>query len=279
MSTSFLYVPADQPRLVAKGREHRGGIILDLEDSVAPGNKAAALAAAREFVEAPARSGETWVRLNPGKSGLAEARELRGSAHLSGVLLAKAEDPDIVRALAEVSQTAVSLLIESARGVLALPQLLETGVVDNVQIGEIDLAADLRYPSGASRGLDWVRNWVVLHSAAWGLTAPIAPVDANYRDLDAFRSTSLELRNLGFGARACIHPAQCAVADDVFGIAADRLADAHRMLDEYEAALRENHGAFGDASGSMVDAATVRTARRLTGRSAVEPGADPRFTD
>ncbi|WP_248960666.1 hypothetical protein [Sphaerisporangium perillae] len=76
------------------------------------------------------------------------------------------------------------------------------------------------------------------------------------------------LRSLGFQGRACIHPDQVTIANEVFGVDDAELADAHALLDLFERHQRSGSGAFRDAHGAMVDAATVRRARDLTGRTA-----------
>lgn len=263
MPASFLYVPGDQPRLVDKALHHRGAIIVDLEDSVAPSRKGAALSAARDFL-AVQRAFPTWVRVNPGTDGVAEAEALRETDALDGIWLAKAEDPDLAAAIGAAAGVKVGVLVETAKGILALPDLLRPACVVAVQLGEIDLSADLGHRGSSRRGLECFRNWAVLHAVAAKARA-VGPVSADFRDLDAFRVSTVELRDTGFTARACIHPAQVEVVDEVFGVSDEELEAANRMIDTYETALREGRGAYGNA-GAMVDAATIRQARALTGR-------------
>lgn len=271
-SASYLYVPADQPRLLAKAKHHRGAIILDLEDSVAPTRKEEALAAALAFLRDDGFRSQTWVRINPGAAGLREAELLAESPHMAGLWIPKADEPAYVQDLAvrigsaAGGGPALGLLIESARGVLALAELLTLPETKQVQLGEIDLAADLRHATPRPENMAWFRHWLITHAAAAGLPQPVAPVEADYTDLAGFRDSCVSLRDIGFGSRACIHPAQADVAEQVFGTSPEDLAAAHALLDRYEAALRESRGALGDGSGSMIDAATVRSARRLTGR-------------
>lgn len=271
-NASFLYVPADQPKLLAKARSHRGAIILDLEDSVAPSRKEAALAAAVAFLKDELRDGEVWVRINTGAAGLREAELLAECPNLTGLWIPKAEEPayvqDIARRTSEApgGGPALGLLIESARGVLALAELLNLPDTQQVQLGEIDLAADLRHSASRPENMTWFRHWLITHAAAAGLPQPVAPVDADYTNLASFKASCISLRDIGFGSRACIHPAQADLAEQVFSTGAEDLAAAHALLDQYEAALRENRGALGDDKGSMIDAASVRSARRITGR-------------
>jgi citrate lyase beta subunit len=272
MIASHLYIPADQPRLVEKGlaRTH-GALILDLEDAVAPARKDIARHAVLSALGQGSLGASLWVRLNAGAQGVRDAQLLRGAPRLpDGIWIAKAEEASVVEEVAGVfagaeGAPAVGLLIESAKGLLALDSLITAGG-DQIQIGEIDLAADLGYRRVSDEGMAWARGWAVVHSSAHGLLPPVAPVSADYADERSFRAGCERLRDIGFGSRACIHPRQAAIADQVFTPTPEEVAAANRLVDEYELMVAEGRGAFSDSSGAMADAATVRRAKRLTGR-------------
>src|SRR5580658_6970229 len=98
---SFLFVPADSERKLAKGLESEAdALILDLEDSVAAANRPTARKLAREFLDAhgPDRIGR-WVRCNPLASGLAlDDLAATVGGRPDGILLPKCV-PDDVRTL------------------------------------------------------------------------------------------------------------------------------------------------------------------------------------
>lgn len=289
---SHLYVPADQPRFLrAAPRSGADALILDLEDAVAPARKDEARAAAVAFAEErPAEGPELWVRINEGARGQGDARALLATGRVDGlwmpkatagadldalialVAAASAAAPSITPAVAPSAAPAVALglLIESATGLLSLGGTAGRAGVRHLQLGEVDLRADLRMVPDSASGddlLDWARGLAVTHTAAHGLASAVAPVSVHTSDPGAFRASSLRLRALGFQGRACIHPAQVAVANEVFGVDPGELADAHALLDLFEHRLDEGSGAFRDSRGAMVDAATVRRARELTGRT------------
>ena len=72
------------------------------------------------------------------------------------------------------------------------------------------------------------------------------------------------MARLGFLGRACIHPAQVAVANEVFTPAPEAVERARELLARFAA---EGSGVAVDADGRMVDEAVVRQARRLLERA------------
>jgi citrate lyase subunit beta / citryl-CoA lyase len=73
---------------------------------------------------------------------------------------------------------------------------------------------------------------------------------------------------LGFRARTAIHPAQLATINQVFTPSAEQTERAQRVVEAYEAALRQGTGVVTDEHGHMVDVAVVRSSREVLERSA-----------
>ncbi|WP_238006604.1 CoA ester lyase [Dactylosporangium sp. AC04546] len=275
---SYLYVPGDAPDKLAKSLA-RGAdaVIADLEDAVPAAGRSAARASVRSWLSAlPATDRPAvWVRINPGEAGLEDARAVAVPG-LAGVCVAKAETAGELTALAAVLATAeeasglpvggiaVVPLLESAAAVLNAVELARAPRVARLQLGEADLRADLGVTLGPDeRELLPIRSHVVVASAAAGIGPPVAPVSTDYRDLDALRSSTEALRRLGFVGRACIHPAQLPVVNEVFTPSPERLAEAADLVRRYDAAVASGAGVLVGADGRMVDAAVVRAARRL----------------
>jgi citrate lyase subunit beta/citryl-CoA lyase len=286
---SYLYVPGDQPDKLAKAA-HRGAdaLILDLEDAVAPDAKDAGRAAIRAFLEAgthaaaPDRAGvrpagpQLWVRINPGEMGEADVAAVWHPV-LTGVMVAKVESAedlqrvDLALSRAERAadvphgSTAVVPLLESARAVLSAPVIAAGPRVVRLQIGEADLASELGLvvPGPGDQVLAAMRSAVVLAAAAANLQPPVAPVSTDFEDLDTLRRSTIALAGMGFLGRACIHPAQLAVVNEVFTPDPDAVARARSLVDRFDAALAAGQGVMVGDDGRMVDEAVVRQARRL----------------
>ncbi|GGM45909.1 HpcH/HpaI aldolase/citrate lyase family protein [Dactylosporangium sucinum] len=270
---SYLYVPGDAPakldRALSRGAD---ALIVDLEDAVPPGGKAAARAAVAEWVTTVQPGDvEIWVRVNPGPLRDDDVRAVAAAPAVRGLVVAKCESPAEVEALDALlgsmgSSTAVVPLLESAAAVMRAPAIAAAPRVVRLQLGEADLRADLGVsPQGDERELLLVRSQIVLASAAAGIDPPAAPVSTDFTDLGALRASTTALARLGYVGRACIHPAQISVVNEVFTPGAEEVDRARDLIARFEAA---SGGVVVDARGRMVDEAVVRQARRLLARAA-----------
>jgi len=154
-------------------------------------------------------------------------------------------------------------LIESAVAVQSLADIAQAPRVLRLQIGEIDLAADLGVEGGdESNELAFARASVVVASAAAGLLAPVGAISTEFRDLESFARSTERQRRSGFVGRAAIHPAQISVIHAVYAASPDEITDAERLVHRYDAALARGDGVILDENGRMVDEAVVRQSRR-----------------
>ena len=273
ISRSALYVPGDDEdklgRILERGADE---VIIDLEDAVAPKAKDRARETVRIWLhDLPVLdSVAVWVRVNPGALREADVRAVAEAPALTGFVIAKSETVDELVDLDKLlgslgSKAAVVPLLESARAVLRASELARAPRVQRLQIGEADLRADVGITPGPDeRELLYARSHVVMASAAAGIKPPIAPVSTNFRDLDAFRESTHELARLGFVGRACIHPGQVAVANDVFTPTPEQVDSARRLVGRWDFA---GAGIAVDDDGRFVDEAVVRQARLVLARA------------
>lgn len=83
-------------------------------------------------------------------------------------------------------------------------------------------------------------------------------------DIDGLRSSTARARALGFTGRACIHPTQVAVVNEVFTPTAAEIARAHRVVDAFEQA----GGGVALLDGKLIEIPVVRAARRVLAAAA-----------
>ena len=275
---SHLYVPGDKPDVLAKALG-RGAdaLIVDLEDAVAPTAKDEARRIITEWLAtlpvAAENPVEIWIRTNSGADALVDVKAVASPA-VTGFCVAKAEsveEIENVSAALDVIEEELDLpngsfalapLLESAAAVFLARDIAAASRVKRLQVGEADLRADVGFTLGDDqRELLFVRSMVVLASAAAGIDPPVGPVDPNFRDLDALKDSTLAVQRLGYLGRACIHPAQAAVVNDVFTPSAESVEAARSLIERFDAAIAAGAGVFVD-NGKMVDEAVVRQARR-----------------
>lgn len=263
---SYLYVPGHRPDRFAKAASSGAdAIVLDLEDAVPVGAKDDARAAVRDGIGG-LTGPEVWVRVNGGELLEEDVRAVVRPG-LTGVSLPKASVSDLQRvdrALGDADLPVIAL-VETAAGVLDAPAIANAPRVARLAIGEADLSADLAIsPSPDARELAPIRLQIVLASAAAGIEPPIAPVSTDFADLATLRTSTHALRRAGFTARACIHPAQVPIVNEVLTPTRDEVDAARRLVARFE---ETGGGASVDEEGRMVDEAVVRAARRILSRA------------
>jgi len=270
---SLLYVPGSNPRALDKARTlDVDGLILDLEDAVAPGAKVAA----RERVVAAVSAGgwgprEVLVRANAADTpwGADDLAALAGSG-ADGIVLSKVERPETVKA-AEAALTAAGAPIS-----LALWCMIETplGVLNSAAIagssprlaglilGTSDLAKDLRaaYEPGRQPLLTAL-GLCLLAGRAYGL-AVIDGVHLDLEDEAGFAESCRQGAALGFDGKSLIHPKTLAAANAAFAPSTEAVETALRVIAAHAAALTAGQGVTV-VDGRLVEALHVSDAERV----------------
>lgn len=265
---SFLFVPADRPERHAKAlASGTDAVIVDLEDAVAPADKAAGRAALAQGLAAfdAAQRARLLVRINAaGTPWHDEDRVLLQTLApqgLGGVVVPKAESAAALAEVAAVAGPACALLplIESVAGLDALAALATAPQVLRLAFGHLDFQADAGLVCGADEAELWpVRLALVLATRRAGLAAPVDGISTSTRDEARLASDAARSRRGGFGAKLCIHPAQVAAVNAAFSPSDDELAQARRLLAAFEAA----GGGVCVVDGRMVDAPVLKLAQR-----------------
>lgn len=293
---SLLFVPGDSDRKLAKSEGSAADIlILDLEDSVAPAQKAAARSRVREFLQARQgpRATPLWVRINPLQTpeALADLAAVVG-ARPDGIVQPKTRGAaDVVRlghyldALeAEHAHEAGSIRIlpvatEMPEALFALGSLAHCGPrLYGVTWGAEDLGAAVG--SLASREADgaWTAPFqlarsLCLFAASAAAVAPIDTLYAEFRDSAGLRTACALAHRDGFTGKLAIHPDQVDVINECFTPTAAELAHARRVV----ALFAEHPGVAALAlDGRMVDIPHLRQAEKILARAGHAPSAVPR---
>jgi (S)-citramalyl-CoA lyase len=259
---SALFVPGNRPERFAKAlASGADAVIIDLEDAVAPADKAAARQHLADFIlwQSDAR---VLVRINAAGTPEHEADLALCSQHpdIVAIMLPKAESAAQVEQVA-ASGKPVWPIIESAQGMLAIGAIAACAGVQGLTFGALDLALDLGMNAGSSAAdslFDQVRFAMLLHSRVNGLEPPLDSVYPAFSDDAGLERAMRRGRDLGMAGALCIHPRQVAVVHRAMAPSATELAWAHRVL-----AAVEDGGAAVQVDGAMVDAPVIGRARRL----------------
>ncbi|AWB95188.1 CoA ester lyase [Agromyces badenianii] len=258
---ALLFCPADRPDRFAKALERADAVILDLEDAVGEEAKHAARLA---LLGTPLDPERVVVRVNPASSTHFDD-DLTALAETGyrTVMLAKCEGTaDVV----DLAGYEVIALCETARGVLAAPEIAKLPNVSALMWGAEDLVASLggsssRFPDGRYRDVArHARSQVCLAAAAHDIAA-VDAVHLAIDDVDGLRAEAEDAAALGFSSTACIHPRQVDVVREAYRPDPDRLEWARAVL----AAAEDGPGAFA-FRGGMVDAPVLRQAAALVRR-------------
>ena len=268
---ALLFCPADRPDRFHKAAAAADVVILDLEDGVAPADKAAGR---RHLIEMPLDPERTIVRINPVNT-VHHQLDLAALVETGyrTVMLAKAEHGQDLRRLGgdrEAGSTdgtgkplRVIALCETALGVLNAAELAAEPATIALMWGAEDLVVSLggrssRHPDGRYRDLALHARSQVLLAAGGHGKAAIDAVLLDIADLDALRSETEDAAASGFAAKACIHPSQVAVVRQSFVPAAADLAWAEAVL----LAAESSPGVFS-FQGRMVDQPVLSQATRM----------------
>jgi citrate lyase subunit beta/citryl-CoA lyase len=270
---SWLFVPADSEKKIAKALDSEAdAIIFDLEDSVAPAQKAAARDILKQL---PRRSNgpEWWVRVNPlGSEFHKDDLTLIGSAYVHGIVLPKAESGADVIQLAHrtgnipihaiVTETGASLFgLQSYRGPNTPLVAMSWGAEDL----SAALGASSKYDADGSLSFTYklARSLCLVGAAAAGVQ-PVDGIFADFNDEEGLRAEAEASRREGFTGKLAIHPAQVPVINAAFTPSEEDIRHAEEIVAAFEA-----HPDAGVLSvgGRMVDRPHLTQARRVLERA------------
>lgn len=264
---SVLFVPADQPAMIAKLARFAPDVaVVDLEDAVAAGDKVAARPIASAAIDSLDGVGTVLVRVNPINSPwFADDLTMAAGCPANGIVVPKLDSLDqlarVHDALARLSWTSPVIVagIETALGVADCRPLLAAGV-SAAYFGAEDYIADVggRRTRGGVEVL-YARSQVLLAARLAGVAAVDQAV-VILGDDDHFRADARAGADLGYQGKICIHPRQVELSHETFTPSADELEHARRVL-------AAAGGGVAVIDGLMVDDVHVRMARSVLARA------------
>ena len=269
---SVLYMPGANVRALDKARSlPADGLILDLEDAVAPDAKASAR---DNVVKALADGGygqrELFVRINGLETpwGQLDA-QAAAKSKACAVLVPKVESAAQVRQVAAILEQAgapptqsIWIMMETPLGILHAEEIAQAHPrLAGFVMGTNDLVKDLRSTHTPQRlPLITSLGIALLAARAYGLSI----VDGVYNDLEneaGFNESLLQAKELGFDGKTLIHPKQVARTNEVFAPTAAEVEQARKIIAGYQEAIAQGKGVVV-VDGKMIENLHVVRARQ-----------------
>lgn len=274
MRRSRLYLPGNEPKFfINAGLHSPDGIILDLEDSVAPAEKDAARLLVRNALRAVNFYGaERMVRINQIPMGLNDLKYIVPH-FVNVILIPKCESSEQV---VEVEQEVNRLkrlhkinneiyfmpILESALGIIKAYEIAAASRHNcALAIGLEDYTADIgTQRTNEGRESFFARSMLINAARAAGIQA-IDTVFSDIADMEGLRQSVIEAKSLGFEGKGCIHPRQVKVVHEAFAPTNDEIEKAKKIVLAFEEAERKGLGVVALGS-KMIDPPVVKRAQR-----------------
>jgi len=264
---TYLFVPGNRPerfdKALASGAD---AVILDLEDAVAPDDKARARANIGEWIDGhPDAAPRVVVRINDSATPwFAGDLDLLRASGISVAMLPKAERGEQVAAVIDAlgAQGRVLPIIETAQGLANVDEVARAPGVQRLVFGTLDYGVDLDL-SGDERGLVYPSARIAIASRCAGIASPVAGVTPAIDDDARVLADLAFARAFGFGAKLCIHPRQVGVVRNAMQPTEDEIAWARKVL----VAAERSEGAV-QVDGKMVDRPVILKAQSIVDRAA-----------
>jgi citrate lyase subunit beta / citryl-CoA lyase len=273
---SLLFMPGSNPRALEKARTlPADGIILDLEDAVAPDAKAAA----RDQIAQTITAGgfgkrEVLIRVNAlDTPWWSDDVAMAAKAAPDGILVPKISSADDLAAIAKRLNEAgapasvrVWAMIETASAILHVEALSAQARHGELRLagyvmGPNDIAREtrIRMVPGRSTMLPFYIT-CILAAHAYGLEILDGPY-SDFSDATGFAAECGQSRDMGFDGKTLIHPSQIEACNAAFTPPADEVAQARKILAAFEQPENAGRGAI-QLDGRMVERLHAEIAQR-----------------
>ncbi len=308
LNRSELAVPGSNPTFMEKASKSNADVVfLDLEDAVAPDDKAPARKNIIAALNDLDWSGKTVsMRINgldthymyrdlveilegaPGKLDLIMIPKVGTPSDVYAVDMMVTQIEDATKVSKRIG---FELIIETALGMQNLAEIAQASKRnESLHFGVADYAASTKARTTVIGGPN--RDYAVLtdpddagnRDVHWGdmWHYPIAkmvvvaranglrPIDGpfgDFSDPDGYKAQAMRASTLGCEGKWAIHPSQIDLANELFSPSEKEVTQAQRILDAMEQAQKEGKGAVS-LDGRLIDLASIRQAKVLVEKAA-----------
>jgi (3S)-malyl-CoA thioesterase len=273
---SVLYIPGSKARALEKAATlATDAIIFDLEDAVAVDEKARARALLAETLQAQDYGPRAkLVRINALSSDWGrDDLDVIATARPEAILLPKVDEAGHVEELArlldaraETSETRIWAMMESPLGVMNALAIARAPRMAGFIMGTNDLAKDMgcRFRPDRLPLLSALQLPLIAAKAA-GIVAVDGVYNA-FRDEAGLRAECEQGRDMGFDGKTLIHPAQLAIANEVFSPSGPEIELAKRQIEAFDAATARGEG-VAVVDGKIVENLHIVTAKQILAKA------------
>jgi citrate lyase subunit beta/citryl-CoA lyase len=273
---SLLFMPGSNARALEKARNLTAdGIILDLEDAVAPDAKGLAR---DQIAQAIAAGGfgkrEVLIRINALDSPWwIDDVAMAGKAHPDGILVPKISSVEDLSAVADRlgdigadMSIKVWAMIETARGVLHAEELAAASRDSEMRLAgfvfgpnDISRESRIRMLPGRAAMLPMITH-CILATRLHGLEILDGPY-SDFSNVDGFAQECAQARDLGFDGKTLIHPGQIEACNAIFTPPEEEVAHARNIIAAFARPENASKGAI-QLDGRMVERLHADMAKR-----------------
>lgn len=262
MSRSFLFIPGDVPRMIQQLEVFGAdAIILDLEDSVSITQKDEARYLVESFLTKHQYLNPLiYIRINPTdseeyKNDITSLQNLR----IHGIVLPKASLKGIEKLAKDLPKCHIIALMETPEAFLEITDIAKHKRVEGLLLGAEDLAQALNLErTEIGDEILYVRSQVVLTAKAYKKLAIDTPY-TNLNALEGLLKDAQKARQLGFDAKASIHPNHIDTIHQAFSPSHESIKRAKRII-----AYAESHQSMRfSLDGKMVDKPIIDHAKAI----------------
>ncbi len=258
---SLLFVPGDNPSMLQDAFIFGSDkIIIDLEDAVTIENKDSARILVKQYLRICKRLNDVIIRIN----GLdtpyyIEDMKMISEFDIYAVMVPKIT-VEVMNEFNSLYDYKVMPIVESCMAVTQIPELVKFDNIEGLLLGAEDLSSDLEVArSNDSIEILYPRQLLAYYCKAYNKIAIDTPT-TNATHMNVVEEDAKFAKQLGLKAKACIHPNQVSVVNEVFCVCEEEIVWARRVL----AAVEKNvgKGAFS-LDGKMIDEPIIKRAKRF----------------
>jgi len=272
---SFLFTPGNKPEIMHKSLNTEADVVIfDLEDSVPNSEKEAARGKIISILDSNP-SKEVYVRVN----GIFTPWSLEDIFHLyhysfSGFIIPKVNSAGDIEKIEWImdnlynkvnentNKKNIIPIIETPEGVLNAQEIAKASShLKGIMFGAVDYIHEIRGIAEDEFSLVYAKSQVVTACRSKGLL-PIDTVYPNFKDQDGLERESLRSRAMGFAGKACIHPSQISIINQVFSPSSTEISWAKKVFEAYEIAKKNGKGVIS-VDGFMVDLPVAEKAKEI----------------